>query len=422
MAYSRHARVPNYCYGRTDMQWHISRMPTLLLPKLPHGGRYAVSVGAADQAWHSAVVIPARNEVDRILSCLEAIRCQWSVDGRSLAGQFVTVVVVNGTTDATCGEVVRWHASHPTVPLVLVDIDFPAAEAHVGSARSLGMEIAASLLEQNGTGERMLLSTDADTRLAPNAVAEAYAWLERGADAVGAHILAGEADPSQIGAVINAYRALHAALRYRYYRGALDTQPTHGDFGGAGFGVSLEAYRQVGGLPIRSYDEDQLMRRRLLDAGQVVAYPRSFVVYTSTRTDGRAEWGMAKQLAAWENDYAEQKWPLMPCVNGLVWKYALKASLREGRPPINYFDPSGRLVEAWGRTDTTAPFEARWRAFWSDADTVQLREARFPKRPLPEAYATLKAAFGEGQLLAAKPLALAQTRTTTPHRRIGIAA
>ncbi len=397
-------------------------MPPLPLPSLPHDGRYAIGRVAACRPWRAAVVIPARNEVDRIISCLESVRCQWSLAGRSLVGEFVTVVVVNGTTDATCGEIMRWHAAHPTLPLILVDVDFPDAEAHVGSARSLGMDIAAGLLEQNGCGKRMLLSTDADTRLAPDAIAEAYAWLQRGADAVGARILAGEPDPSRIGAVINAYRALHSTLRHHYYRGHLDLQPSHGDFGGAGFGVSLPAYRAVGGLPILAYDEDQFMRRRLLDAGLQVAYPRSFVVYTSTRMDGRAEWGMAKQLAAWESDYAMQKWPVVPCVNGLVWKYALKASLRDGRPPINYFDPSGTLAGIWGKVDEDQAFEARWRAIWSHADTIALREARFPRRPLPEAYESLKAAFEEGQLLAVKPAPATQTRVMNTRRRVGIAA
>ncbi len=398
-------------------------MPQVTLPSLPHNGRYALNEAASTMRWQAAVVIPARNEADRIVACLESLRCQWSLSGQSMLGGFVTVVVVNGTSDATCGEVMRWHAAHPTVPLVLVDIDFPAAEAHVGSARSLGLEIAALLLDQNGDGERMLFSTDADTRLASNAIAEAYAWLRRGADAVGAHILAGEHDTSCIGAAINAYRLFHARLRHRYYRQPFDVQPPHGDFGGAGFGVSLTAFRAVGGLPVLSYDEDQFMRRRLLDAGFEVAYPRSLKVFTSTRLDGRTEWGMAKQLAAWEEDYAAEKWPMMPCANGLVWKYALKASLRDGRPPINYFDPTGTLARVWARSDAHQAFEGRWRAFWTHADTVALRETRFPCQPLPDAYNTLEAAFAEGQLLAAKPAATAApSRVEYRRRRVGIAA
>lgn len=362
------------------------------LPTLPHDGHYRHASIHARQPWRAAVVVPARDEAARILPCLESLRCQWSLDGRSMAGHFPVVLVVNGTSDATCGEVLRWVGHYPDLPLVLVDVDFPSAEAHVGSARGLGLEIAAALLEQNGWGKRLLFSTDADTRLAPNALAEAYALLQRGADAVGAHIVAGEEDTSKIGLKINAYRALRSSLRHRYYPGEFDVQPSHGDFGGAGFGVSLEAYREVGGLPRVAYHEDQQMRRRLLDAGLKIAYPRTVTVYTSTRTDGRAEWGMARQLAAWEDDHAAGKWPLVPCTNGIVWKYALKGALRAGAEPLDYFDRTGRLAEVWTGTQHRRSFEARWRDFWSHPDTVATREARFPQRPLPEAIAELKRA------------------------------
>ena len=367
-------------------------MPLVHLPTLPHQGRYRIANVHTRQPWRAAVVVPARDESARILPCLEALRCQWSLDGRPLTGHFPVVVVVNGTRDATGGAVARWASDHPEVPLVAVEVDFPADLAHVGSARRLGLDLAAGLLEDNGWGKRLLFSTDADSRLAPNAVAEAYSYLQRGADAVGAHIVAGEADTSKIGLKVNAYRALHSSLRHRYFPGEFDVQPSHGDFGGAGFGVSLGAYREVGGLPRLRYHEDHEMRRRLLEAGHKIVYPRTVTVYTSTRTDGRAEWGMARQLAAWEDDHAAGRWPVVPCRRGLTWKYALKSSLREGRPPVNYFDPSGRLARLWASIDEDLSFEARWRRFWTHPTTVELREARFPQRPLPEAVETFEPA------------------------------
>ena len=339
--------------------------------------------------------MPARDEVGRILPCLEALRCQWSLDGRSMAGHFPVVLVVNGTCDGTCGEVIRWARAHPELPLVLVEVDFPAGLAHVGSARRLGLDIAATLLDQNGWGKRLLFSTDDESRLAPNALAEAYSYLQRGADAVGAHIVAGEADTSKIGLKINAYRALHSSLRHRFFPGEFDLQPSHGDFGGAGFGVSLEAYREAGGLPCLPYHEDHEMRRRLLEAGHKIAYPRTVTVYTSTRTDGRAEWGMARQLAAWEDDYAAGKWPVVPCMDGVVWKYALKAALRDGRPSADAFDRSGRLAAVWQATNPSLSFEARWHKFWTHPTTAEIREARFPQRPLPEAVESFERGTAE---------------------------
>ena len=319
---------------------------------------------------------------------LESVRCQWNLQGQSMLGQVPLVLVVNGSIDGTASEVLLWGRHHPEVPLVTIEIDFPDAEAHVGTARRLGMDVAGAMLERHGAGHRMLFSTDADSRLAPTALAAADDQMSRGADAVGAHTVAGEHDHSRIGVVINAYRAMHARVRHQYYAGPLDRMPSHGDFGGAGFGVRLEAYTAVGGLPRLRYDEDQGMRRRLLDAGLTLVYPRSVRVYTSTRMDGRVDWGMARQLAAWEMDYAMRRWPQAPGHAGVAWKYALKARLRRGEEPGD-LDPTGVLAAVWARTDPDAYFEARWCSLWSDARVVALREGRFPQRPLPQAYEEL---------------------------------
>ncbi len=361
-----------------------------LLQLLPAGARLLLIPSAPLAPWRSAVVIPARNEAQRIVACLEALRCQWSVTGRTALGDFVTVLVINGSTDASVQEVYRWHLSHPEMPLLLVDVDFPVDLAHVGSARGLGFDLAIDLLRQHGQGQRMLFSTDADTRLGASCLAEAYRWLERGADAVGAHIRTSEPDTSRIGAVVNAYRNISREIRQQYYPSPLAQEAQHGDFGGAGFGVSLDAYQKAGGLPRLSFDEDQGMRRRLLDNGAAVLYPSNVAVYTSTRLDGRAVWGMAQQLAVWERDYEHNRWPMAPTASGLVWKYALKAQLRDGRRPGAYFDRSGHLASLWNGVEHNAPFEARWSRFWQDASTRQHRDALFPLLSLPLALRSLQ--------------------------------
>ena len=370
-----------------------------LAAALPHGGRVLARPTVSPRRWHTAVVIPARNEAERIIGCLEALRCQWSPAGRSLTGDFVTVLVVNGTTDATATQALHWHAAHPQFPLLLVDVDFPAAGAHVGAARGLGLDLGVALLRAWGTGPGLLFSTDADSRLESTAIARARLGIERGADALGAFIRTHEPDTSQIGAVINAYRRLSSRLRQRYCPCPLGTVDPHGDFGGAGFVVTVDAYSRAGGLPRTRWDEDAGMRRRLLASGAVVAYPRDLVVYTSTRHDGRAEWGMAQQLAVWEADHRAGRWPTAPTAAGLVWKYALKAALREGLDPDGYFDPTGGLAAAWSRIPDDAPFEARWQRFWDDDITVELRERRFPQTPLPQAYHSLLAYERRAQAL-----------------------
>ena len=357
------------------------------LPPLPaDDARYLYAAPHAPRRLRCACVVPARDEARRIVACLEALRCQWTRHASSLREELAVVLVVNGTTDHTAYQVLQWAALYPSFALAVVDVDFPAPRAHVGSARGLGLGIGAHLLRALSEAppeRRLLFSTDADTRLAHDAVDRGLEELGR-ADAFGANILAGEPDTSRIGLLFNRYRDLHAELRYAVYASPHDRHPPHGVFGGAGFGVSLSAYEGVGGLPEVSFDEDQGMRARLLDGGYRVSYPRDIVAYTSTRTTGRTPWGMAKQLAAWEAEAAREEWPLVPAREGLLAKYRLKARERQrwrGRadhPDRDHGDHRG--------------FEAAWRRYWYSSDVQRRHARRYPLLPLPEATGQLELA------------------------------
>ena len=345
-------------------------------PKLPPRARYLHRPPVPPARLRCVCVVPARDEADRIVDCLEALRCQWSAAARPLHDDMAVVLVVNGTTDATAYRVAQWARPHPAHALYAVDVDFPADRAHVGSARRLGLELAAELLAATAVcpPERALLfSTDADSRLRHDAVSRGLAELDH-ADAFGAHIIAGEADTSVIGKLYNRYAALRGELRHRLYPEAHHRHAPHGVFGGAGFGVSLAAYRAVGGLPELPYDEDQEMRRRLRAGGRRVSYPRGVVVHTSTRTDGRTPWGMAHQLVAWSQQHALGRWPLVPGRSGLVAKYLRKARWRE-------------LYRSTARAE---PFERVWRRYWL-REAVQARHLnRYPLVELPRAVSELE--------------------------------
>ena len=346
------------------------------LPALCEEAHYRIAPARLPAGLRCAVVVPARDEAERVLTCLESIRCQWDQAGRLLGPRVLTVLVVNGTTDHTLHRVRQWCALHPATPVVVVEANFDPARAHVGSARGLGLRIGAAALAAAGeppAGRQLLFSTDADTHLAHDALARGLDELTR-VDAFGAHIVAGEEDDSRVGQVVVRYQALKGRLRRAYYPLPFERGPQHGVFGGAGFGVSRRAYREAGGLPELPYDEDQGMRTRLLESGARVSYPRDVIVYTSTRQDGRTPWGMAKQLAAWaelEADY----WPPAPSAAGLRAKYQLKRHLRER------WQQSGRIDE----------FERSWRAHWL-SDSVQAAFARrFPEPDLLTAVASLEA-------------------------------
>ncbi len=371
------------------------------------------------------VVVPARNEAERILPCLEALRCQWSAQHGNLHRAFATVLVINGSNDATEYEALQWATAHPELAVTIVDVDFPEAMAHVGSARHLGFAYACALFAGSSVPRtrQLLFSTDSDSRLAHDAVARGLDELER-ADAFGAHIIAGEPDPSRIGKVINRYATLLARVRFDNYAQAFERHPPHGVFGGAGFGVSRAAYEAVGGVPRLAFDEDQHMRRRLLDAGYRVNHPRDVIVYTSTRTEGRTPWGMARQLAVWDEDYAHGRWPIVPGAAGLLFKYELKAALRRSYEGDGSEAPHADVLPAfarpaWALARARASYELAWRALWTDADFAHWREARYAQVPLPQAVRELEVHYPSAGLVAIRPLRRTASGVNTAETRRG---
>ena len=359
---------------------HAVAAPAAVAPDLalPAGARYVLGEDQARRATlRAAVCIPARDEAERIFAALEAVRCQWDPATQRPLGEAVAcVLVVNGTTDETLQRVCAWAAAHPRFRLTVVDADFAPERAHVGTARRLALDLGAGLLAAGGCGgDGLLLSTDADSRLRYDALARGLGELQR-ADAFGAHIVAGEPDHSRIGLLVNRYGALRAELRHRLYREPHDRTPPHGVFGGAGFGLTVRAYRLAGGLPEQPYDEDQELRRRLLSAGLRVSYPRDVVVATSTRTDGRTPWGMARQLAAWAADDDAGRMPAVPGASALAGRYRAKAALRDRFPDT----PLGRQG-----------FYAAWR------ERGPGLRSRLPEDcPLPQAIAQLEAWLASG--------------------------
>ena len=79
----------------------------------------------------TVVAIPARNEVGRILSCLDALLDQRGSDGRPLPADDLRIVVLaNNCTDDTA-QAARSRSSRISVQ----EVSFPPAHANAGAAR-----------------------------------------------------------------------------------------------------------------------------------------------------------------------------------------------------------------------------------------------------------------------------------------------
>jgi len=234
----------------------------------------------------AAVVVPARDEEQRIGACLDALAAQ----ERLAADEYELIVVLDACEDGTAAGVEAARGRHPE--LVVHTLTGPGEGA--GPARAAGMDVGCARLEAAGAERGLLASTDADTLVASDWLASQLAMLATGAEAVGGEI---ELDPGEAAALPPRVLLGRAAELVDRTRLAAARGPAeHAHFSGASLGVTPRAYRRAGGMARLAALEDQKLEDRLAAAGVAIHRPRAVRVVTAARTDGRAERGLARDL------------------------------------------------------------------------------------------------------------------------------
>lgn len=226
------------------------------------------------------VVVPARDEQERIGACLRALAAQHPAPE--------VILVLDGCADATA-EVAGATAAACGLELELV----PGPGRGVGFARGAGMAAAAERLRARGGG--IIASTDADTVVEPGWLAAIEDAVAAGAAAVGGPILLDPHEAAALPESVLAARRDEATARLAAVRLRTPTAEHH-QFSGASLALTLEAYEAVGGLPPVAALEDEALERALHAAGLRVAYAAGATVITSARTGGRADCGLAQVL------------------------------------------------------------------------------------------------------------------------------
>ncbi|MDQ6778202.1 MAG: glycosyltransferase family 2 protein, partial [Actinomycetota bacterium] len=243
-----------------------------------------------DPGLRAVVVVPARDEQERIGDCLRALAEQSGVE----PGAFEVVLVLDHCTDGTRSRALNAGSEHPAMPLIVLESGRPGA----GHARRVGMDFACERLLAAGRPGGLIASTDADSRVAPDWLSTQLILASEGARAIGGRI---ELDPREASALPPAVleaRGIQAGDRLARVR-ARDSGAAcgHHQFSGASLAVTAQTYREVGGLPIGEALEDEALERTLEDRGIEILRTSQVQVTTSARTDGRASRGLARDLA-----------------------------------------------------------------------------------------------------------------------------
>lgn len=238
------------------------------------------------------VAVPVRNEAERIGDCLRALALQGEAQADAI------VLVLNNCTDATA-DIVRLLAPTLPVPLHPIEVALPPERAFAGAARRLAMEHAASLAGEGG----VLMTTDADGRVAPDWIAANLAALRRGADAV-----AGRAEIDPVEALLIpahlhaddarecAYAALLDEIAALLDPDPADPWPRHDEHSGASIAVAASAHARAGGIPAMPLAEDRGFIEALRRVDARIRHAPEVRVIVSGRIEGRAPGGMADTI------------------------------------------------------------------------------------------------------------------------------
>jgi glycosyltransferase involved in cell wall biosynthesis len=231
--------------------------------------------------WAIGVVVPARNEAERIGACLRSVLA--SAKHCSRVSICYTVVVADTCDDGTAG-IARDVLSHRGGVI-------ECRAGSVGRSRALGTQAVLQYLSERPASKIWLANTDADTEVPVDWLDRQLAFAEGGYHGVAGIVT--------VDTICHDGRDVAESLMADYQ---VLPDGTHTHVHGANMGVRADAYLEAGGWSNSPLAEDHCLWRRLRQHGSRLAATASLQVKTSGRLEGRAAGGFAatlrKKLAA----------------------------------------------------------------------------------------------------------------------------
>ena len=229
------------------------------------------------------VVVPARNEEDRLPRCLtalagavQAMEDEFGADAPTVS----VIVVLDRCTDGSADVVARW----PQFTAVESAAGSVGTARREGVARALSGPTSAQTTAQtpaHGTAHTWVATTDADSAVPRRWLAVQLALAEAGTELV-------------LGTVLPDVE-LPAPERARWH-GAHTLVDGHPYVHGANLGVRADWYLQAGGFSDVDTDEDVLLVAALRRLGARECRTALIPVLTSGRLDGRVPGGFGGYL------------------------------------------------------------------------------------------------------------------------------
>lgn len=229
----------------------------------------------ADAPWRVGVVIPARNEEESIVCCIEAILA--ALDTCSQVGGSWIVVAADACEDRTAALARHRLGDRGTV------IECDAASP--GITRRLGTAEVLRHFQPFSLSSLWIANTDADSRVSADWIARQLYWADLGYCGVAG--------------IVNVESLEHhdtVTLREILADYTLHSDGTHPHVHGANLGIRADAYLDAGCWSNLNVAEDHCLWSRVRARGWRITSCCKSVVHTSGRLHGRATGGFADSL------------------------------------------------------------------------------------------------------------------------------
>lgn len=232
----------------------------------------------------AVVCIPARDEAAELPGLLEAL-----YDQDVPNGTFALCLLLDGG-DPDSATFLRERLTASDIPYLIAAT--PPAPPSAGRAR--GAACRQGLF--HFPSAKTLLTTDADTRPAPDWVRRTLAALEA-ADLVAGRIERACAESWPARSRQEAFLERLHTFRRRIDQIPHDPLPSHPSLGGASLGMRRATYEHIGGFSSLLSGEDRALVHAARCQGWRVRHDPAVRVTTSDRRSGRAPGGLAAELA-----------------------------------------------------------------------------------------------------------------------------
>ncbi|SEV96479.1 hypothetical protein SAMN05421765_1529 [Kaistella antarctica] len=247
---------------------------------------------------------------------------------------YEVLILANNCFDGTVDLIKKFKQKNKKINLHLEEVVLEADQANIGFVRKTLMDLAYTRLSINGGG--LILTTDGDTIVSQDWVAQNLAEIKNGAEAVGGRILLKENEFECLDNGIcffhkkdEEYQLLVAELEaevlenFDYRKGG-----HHQHFNGS-FAVTTDCYQKSGGVPVVKNLEDCAFYDRLLAVDAKVRHSNNVVVKTSARCVGRTDIGLSHQLNIWKNIDVQKDHFLVESSESILYRLQIEKQLKD---------------------------------------------------------------------------------------------